>query len=135
MKRIALLGALLGAFVLAFAGVAMAGNGPNYGNSGTPGASGKGTAVTHYTASYTDSLFGPVSCTGVDQVKQGKATQDSFTCTSTTGSPLTNAVPGGAVTLPSGYWWTSDFNPSMTTYNLSGTVSADGMSYTAVAIY
>jgi hypothetical protein len=131
MKRIALLGAVLGAIILAFAGVATAGTGPSYGKSSTAGASGNGTQVFHYTAPYADPLYGPVSCTGVHQVK-GKSTQDSFTCTSTSGSPLANLTPGGAVVAPWG--WYSDYNGAYTT-NLSGTVSADGMSYTAVATY
>jgi hypothetical protein len=70
----------------------------------------------------------------VHQVKINKPTQDSFTCTSTTGLPLTNATPGQPFTLQSGYIWASDFNGTQT-YNITGTYSADGMSYTAVAIY
>jgi hypothetical protein len=135
MKRISLVAALLGAIVFAFAGIASAGTGTTYGNSSGTGANNKGTAVNHYTANYTDPVYGPVNCIGVNQVKAKQGTQESFTCTSTTGNQLSGATPGAAVTLPNGYWWTSDFNPSLTTYNLSGTVSADGMSYTAVATY
>jgi hypothetical protein len=132
MKRIALVAALLGAFIFAFAGVATAGTGPNYGNSGTPNVNSNGTAITHYTASYSDPLYGPVNCIGVHQVKAKQPIQDSFTCTSTSGSPLLNSSPGAAVSAPWG--WYSDFDGVYTT-NLSGTVSADGMSYSAVATY
>jgi hypothetical protein len=131
MKRISLVAALLGVAVLAFAGVAMAGT-SSYGKSGSTGASGNGTAVGHIAASYVDPLYGPVSCTGVNQVKKGKPTVENFTCTSTSGSPLTNLTPGGTVVAPWG--WYSDYNGAFTT-NISGTVSADGMSYTAVATY
>jgi hypothetical protein len=131
MKRIALVTALLGALVLAFAGVAMADT-STPGNSSIGGASGNGAAVTHYTAAYADPLYGPVSCAGVHQVKKGKPTQESFTCTSTSGSPLTNLSPGGTVTAPWG--WYSDDDGAFTT-NITGTVSADGMSYSAIATY
>ena len=137
MKRIALVTALLGAVVFAFAGIAMAASGgPTYGNSGIGGASGKGTAVNHYTVAYTDPILGPVSCTGVNQVKTKQPTQDSFTCTSTSGLPLTNQSPGQALTLL-GYPWASDYSgmQAAQTYNITGTVSVDGMSYSAVAVY
>jgi hypothetical protein len=131
MKRISLLTALLGAIVLVFAGVAMADT-TTPGNSSSTGANGKGTAVTHYTANYNDPLYGPVNCIGVHQDKAKQPTQESFTCTSTSGSPLLNLTPGGAVSAPWG--WYSDYNGTFT-QNISGAVSADGMSYTAVATY
>jgi hypothetical protein len=132
MKRISLVAALLGALVLAFAGIATAGTGSNYGSSNVGGASGNGTQVSHYTQNYIDPLYGPVSCTGVHQAKNNKTTQDSFSCTSTSGAPLTNLVAGQTVVAPWG--WYSDFNGAYTT-NVTGTVSADGMSYSAVATY
>ena len=134
MKRISLVAALLGAIVLAFAGVAMAGSTPNYGSSGSTGTSGNGTAVTHYTATYPDPFFGAVTCTGVHQEKKGKPTQDSFTCTSTTGG-LTNVLPGQALTLPTISGWISDTGNGAYATGFNGTVSADGMSYSAVATY
>jgi hypothetical protein len=133
MKRISLVAALLGAIVLAFAGVASAADSTTTpGNSASGGANNKGTAVTHYTASYNDPLVGAVNCIGVHQVKAKQPTQDSFTCTSTSGSPLQNETPGGAFVAPWG--WYSDFDGTYT-QNITGTVSADGMSYTAVATY
>jgi len=73
----------------------------------------------------------PVNCIGVHQVKAKQPTQDSFTCTSL-GGPLGYQTPGAPLYAP--YGWYSDFDGTYTT-NISGTVSADGMSYTGVAIY
>jgi hypothetical protein len=134
MKGISLLAALLGAVVLAFAGIALAGTGPNYGASGDPGASGNGTQVTHYTATYPDPFFGAVTCTGVHQVKNNKPMQDSVTCTSTTGT-LANVVPGQPLTLATISGWISDTGNGAYAKDFSGTVSADGTSYSAVATY
>jgi hypothetical protein len=134
MKRISLVAALLGAVVLAFAGVAMAGTTTSTpGNSNGTGTNGKGTAVTHYVATYTDGFFGAVNCTGVNQVKKGTATQDSFTCTSTQGG-LTNVTPGQVINWGPNMWL-SDFNGTSLDQTFTATVSADGMSYTAVATY
>jgi hypothetical protein len=97
---------------------------------------GNATQVTHYSISYTDPIFGPVNCVGVHQVK-GTSVQDSFTCTSTTGSPLSNVTAGQPLALgtaPTWWGWYSDFNGAAA-QSLSGTVSATGMSYTAVATY
>src|SRR5215831_11204851 len=72
---------------------------------------GNGIQVAHYSASYTDPVFGPVSCTGVHQVGKnfGLNGQDSFTCTATpAGATLTGAVPNQTITLgPNG--WISDY--------------------------
>jgi hypothetical protein len=134
MKRIALVAALLGAFIFAFAGVATAGTGANYGNSGTPNVNSNGTAITHYTAPYSDSFFGPVTCTGVHQVKKSQPTQDSFTCTSESGGCLTNVTPDQILTLRTIGGWLSDA-PACGQYasSFNGTVSGDGTSYSAVA--
>ena len=120
MKRISLLAALLGALVLAFAGIAMAG--------------GNGTQVSHYNATYTDPTYGPVNCTGVHQVMKNQPTQESFTCKSTTGLPLTNLSAGQTITLTA-VGWVSDFDQTTHATGGTGTVSADDMSYSAVAIY
>jgi hypothetical protein len=135
MKRISLVAALLGAVVLAFAGIASAATGganplTNWGG----GTAGNGTSVTHYMAAYNDPVFGGVSCTGVHQVKKGGATQDSFTCTSTTGQPLAGGITPGATFTWAPNTWISDYNGVLDT-SLTGTISADGMSYTAVATY
>jgi hypothetical protein len=134
MKRISLVAALLGAVVLAFAGIAMAGTGANSGANWGGGVAGNGTAVTHYSAAYTDSFFGGVSCTGVHQVKKSQDTQESFTCTSTSGSPLANVAPGETINWGPGTWL-SDSDHSSLDKTFKATVSADGMSYTAVATY
>jgi hypothetical protein len=141
MKRISLVAALLGAIVLAFAGIAMASTAPagtvikNTGKSAQTGASQNGTAVTHYTANYTDSVFGPVSCTGQNQTKAKPAVnQDTFTCTSTSGLPLTSVSAGDVINWGPNTWL-SDVNGTSLDQTFTATVSADGMSYTAVANY
>jgi hypothetical protein len=136
MKRISLVAALLGAVVLAFAGVAMAGT-STPGNSYGTGTSGNGTSVLHYDTTYTDYFFGPVECIGVQQVKKNQPVQDSFTCTSTSNAPLTSVQPGELMTLANIGGWQSDAGHAASglakTFN--ATVSSDGMSYTAVATY
>src|SRR5258708_17998122 len=63
---------------------------------------GSGTDVFHYSLAYTD-LNGPVNCVGVHQIGTnfpGTATsrgQASFTCTSTTGLPLTGGASAAQV--------------------------------------
>jgi hypothetical protein len=91
--------------------------------------------VSHYTtANYTDSFFGPVSCTGVNQQKTGSPMQDTFTCTSTSGGPLSNVSPGQTLTWGAGSWL-SDFDGQSLNKTFTATVSLDGMSYSAVATY
>lgn len=93
--------------------------------------------VTQYRAAYNDPFLGAVSCTGTNHGGSVSGSFDSFTCKSTTGSPLTFYTPNQSLslnTLPGGYWWQSDFN-GHTAQAFTGTVSADGMSYTAVATY
>jgi hypothetical protein len=126
MKRISLVAALLGAIVLAIAGIAMAG--------------GNGTQVSQYKTAYNDVyMFGPVSCSGVHQVKKDGSVTESWTCTSTSGNPLTYGQPGQ--TWQQGQNWLSDYDqvthqPVVELANSwSFTESADGMSYTAVANY
>lgn len=111
---------------------------------------GNGTDVTKYTATYTDPQVGPVQCTGVHQ--NGKnfpdsstglsGGQDSFTCTSTTGLPLTNVTPGEVVTLATFGGWISDYfdQPAhgghlIFANSLTLTVSSDGLSYAGEADY
>jgi hypothetical protein len=118
-----------------------------------------GTTVAHYTVSYTDPNFGPVTCTGVHQTGKNfpgtpvtgpgpsgpyipttaRGGEDSFTCTSTTGLPLTGLTAGQSLslaTIPGGAWL-SDFAPlgGEAASSFTGTVSADGFSFTAVATY
>jgi hypothetical protein len=96
---------------------------------------GKNQGVTQYRAAYTDPFFGPVSCTGTHHAAGNAAAFDSFTCTSTNNaSPLSNVAPNQTVTLQTVGGWVSDFDGSGAS-NFTGTVSADGMSYTATATY
>jgi hypothetical protein len=108
------------------------------------GSQGKGVSTVKYTAVYTDRFYGPVSCTGVHQTGKnfGLYGQDSFTCTSTTGGPLPNVSPGQSLTLATTNGWFSDYyyfavSPATVLFatSLTGTVSLDGESYTAVASY
>jgi hypothetical protein len=107
---------------------------------------GNGTDVFHYSSAYTD-IFGPVNCVGVHQTGKnfpGGATsggQDSFTCTSTTGLPLTGgASPGLVVPLPVGGWVSDYFFRAFGTVVLntipsSLIVSSDVFSYSGVVGY
>jgi hypothetical protein len=138
MKRISLIAALLGAIVLAFAGIAMAATPSTTlvattGNSNVGGAKGNGMAVSHYTATYNDPVFGAVSCTGINQVKNGKM-QDQFTCTSTQGGLLGGYQPGQVINWGPNTW-ISDFDGTSYDKTFTSTISADGMSYTGVATY
>ena len=123
----------------AFAATPVAGTtGTTSGKAALTGAGLKGTSVTQYKTSYTDSFFGPVSCTGVHQSQTKgnvNTTQDSFTCTSTSGSPLTNVIPSQQIPLSTFGGWISDYDHASYAVAFSGTVSSDGMSYTAVANY
>jgi hypothetical protein len=103
---------------------------------------GNGAQVWHYTASYTDSFFGQVTCTGVHQSGKNFGTwgQDSFTCTAQpAGAALQNVIPNETLTLGIFGGWQSDYGTLIglgklaTAFN--GVVSSDGTSYTAVAKY
>jgi hypothetical protein len=110
-------------------------NGPTGTMQGSAQGGKDNQSVTQYKATYTDPVYGPVSCSGTHHAATKTTLAfDSFTCKSTNGT-LQGVTPGQAISLPSGYWWTSDFNGTSTTYKLSGTVSADGTSYTAIATY
>jgi hypothetical protein len=99
------------------------------------GGTTQGKGVTQYRAAYSD-WFGPVSCIGTNHAAVvGKAAEfDSFTCTSTSGSPLANVVPNESLSLATFGAWVSDFD-GHSAKTFTGTVSADGMSYTATATY
>ena len=124
--------------------ITLAGTGNGFGNGGTPqgGVTGNGTQVAHYTATYSDYFFGPVTCTGVHQSGKnfGQSGQDSFTCTAKpAGNVLQGVIPNQTVTISNIGGWLSDY------YGLTGgfvyasafnaVVSSDGKSYTAVAKY
>jgi hypothetical protein len=133
--RFSFIAVLLGAIVLAFAGIASADTVVgSTGKSIVGGTSGKGMQVGHYTATYTDGVFGPVSCTGINQTKSGKQMQEQFTCTSTSSLPLTGISPNQTITWGPNTWL-SDFNGTSLDQTFAATASADGMSYTAVATY
>ena len=86
-------------------------SGINSGGVGSTQGNAKNT-TQQYKVSYVDPVMGPVSCTGVH--KSGKTRchrqPDSWTCTSTTGSPLTGATAGQVVDLG----WNSDYFPLTT---------------------
>jgi hypothetical protein len=146
MKRIIVLAALVVA-ALSMSAVAFASSGPILGGSNSgigTSQGGHNNTTTQYRATYIDPFFGPVTCIGVHQTgKTGTATaggQDSFTCTSTSGSPLTNVTPSETISLTTISGWISDYyfllnGSSVYATSFAGTVSADGMSYTAVATY
>jgi hypothetical protein len=95
---------------------------------------GKNNTTQQYKTTYSDPVFGPVSCAGVNQ--KGKSIsspsgQDSFTCTSTVGA-LANAPSVGQQ-----IGWLSDFY-ALQNQSVLGTATVtatDGVSYTAVASY
>ena len=105
--------------------------------AGSAFAGGNGTQVTHFgPVKYADANVGPVSCSGVRQVMKSGSTQESETCTSTTGSPLQYYSPGQVVTF-GGNAWASDNPGTLGQLSTGGTftVSADGMSYNIIANY
>jgi hypothetical protein len=134
--------------VALMASISIAGsdNGNGYGVGATPpstigGTKGMGASTTKYTATYTDPVFGPVTCTGVHQSGHQFPTlgQDSFTCVAQPeGATIANVVPNQILTLPPGGWY-SDFyflsNQLVFNTSFSGAVSEDGTSYTGVAQY
>jgi len=101
---------------------------------------GKNNQTQQYKASYVDPIMGPVACAGVHQTGKSYSAQgqDSFTCTSTTGSPLTNVYPGEVLTTAD-FGWFSDYymllGQAVLATNFTLTVSADGLSETGVASY
>ena len=107
------------------------------------GVTGNGTQVAHYTATYTDCWFGPVTCTGAHQSgghNFGTLGQDSFTCTATpAGATLLNVSANETLTLGTFGGWSSDYWTLLGQYHLAtafnGVVSSDMKSYTAVANY
>jgi hypothetical protein len=137
MKRLLSTGVL----VLAALGLSMTTAFADNGNG-----NGKGTDVFHYSLAYTDAN-GPVNCVGVHQIGKnfpGTATaggQDSFTCTSTTGLPLTGgAFPGQVIPIAVGGWQSDYFFGALhisviNTIAFSLVVSADNFSYSGVAGY
>ncbi|HEY2306466.1 MAG TPA: hypothetical protein VGI05_11355 [Streptosporangiaceae bacterium] len=121
------LGAIGALAVPAFASTPSTGSTP--GNSTISKLTGSGAV------SYADPFFGPVICNEVHHTN-AKAGQnfDSVNCTSTTGLPLTNVTPGEV----SSVGWISDFsnaNYPIPQGTLNFTVSADGLSYTAIGTY
>jgi hypothetical protein len=137
MKRLISTGVLVLAALGLSVTTAFADNGTGNGN---------GTDVFHYSLAYTD-LNGPVNCIGVHQSGKnfpGNATsggQDSFTCTSTTGLPLTGgAFAGQVIPLPVGGWQSDYFFGAfhisvINTIPSSLIVSADVFSYSGVVGY
>src|SRR5215471_14178678 len=133
-KAIASLMALMASLTIALAGT----NGNGF---GTGGVKGLGAQIVHYSSSYTDPYFGPVTCTGVHQQGKnfGQSGQDSFTCTAQpAGAALQNVTPNEMLTLSIFGGWYSDyyyqaFTSQVFASAFNGVVSPDGTSYTAVA--
>ena len=128
----------MASLTIAVAGSTQGGDGNNVLVNGK--ANGNGTQTTQYTATYIDSFFGSVSCTGVHQDKKKGQSQDSFTCTAQpAGATLNGVYPGQPLTLATITGWSSDYSTLIGQYALAsafnGVVSADGTSYTAVAKY
>ena len=129
----------MASLTIALAGSTQGGDGNNALVNGK--ANGNGTQTTQYTATYMDSFFGSVSCTGVHQDKKKGPSQDSFTCTAQpAGATLTGVYPGQQLTLATITGWSSDYAtvapallPLASAFN--GVVSADKTSYSAVANY
>src|SRR4051794_38960687 len=100
-----------------------------------------GLTSVSYTASYTDELYGPVTCVGEHQTADrfpGTETtggRDVWRCDSTTGTPLANAVPGQTVRRNVG----SDYFFFVKEIEVFGTakehISRTGRFYKAVAYW
>ena len=138
--------ALMVSLTITLAGTGFGNNGALSPSNG--GVKGLGARISHYTSSYTDPFFGPVTCTGVHQdagknnQNFGPQGQDSFTCTAQpAGAALQNVTPNEMLTLSIFGGWYSDyyllppFNTIVPASAFNGVVSSDGTSYTAVANY
>ncbi len=100
-----------------------------------------GLTSISYTATYTDELYGPVTCVGEHQTSDrfpGTETtggRDVWRCTSTTGQPLTGAVPRQTVRKNV----VSDYFYFVKGVEVIGTakehISANGRSYRGIAYY
>jgi hypothetical protein len=104
-----------------------------------------GTVTTQYSSTYTDPVFGgPITCTGVHQVKKNGPVQDSFTCSLVKGAnPAAqwNSVPQVGQTVG----WNSDYyaimhpgsleNGSMTITSVGRDATGNVTSYTGLATY
>jgi hypothetical protein len=138
MRKLIITGMAVAMLAVPAAASANAGASTDIGTSGVGTSQGNAkNTTTQYKASYVDPVMGGVSCTGVH--KDGKNTgftlgTDTWTCTSTTGSPLSGVVPG-----PLDIGWNSDYAPlkglSFPTVTAHMVISADGMSETGTAAY
>jgi hypothetical protein len=102
---------------------------------------GNGTTTQQYSASYTDPVFGgPLTCSGVHQVKKGGAVQDSFTCSLNAGGAWASTPYVGETV-----GWNSDYygvagkpigpTGTLTINSLGHDVTGNVTSYTGVATY
>jgi hypothetical protein len=116
MKRLALLAVVV---VSAFAATGVAG-------------ADNGAATTHFTAAYTDQVFGPVQCSGEHIVKTGPKAwvKDSETCL------ILNGYPAGTYTAANGFSWNSDYDGTNTTnFTVVVTDNGDGTSTSNIVAY
>jgi hypothetical protein len=101
---------------------------------------GSGTMTQQYSASYTDPVFGgPLTCTGVHQIKKNGPAQDSFTCMLSGGGWYSQPTVGQQVTWNSD--WEGVVSPgstlqgTMTVTSLSYGTNGNVIGYTGVATY
>jgi hypothetical protein len=139
----------LAASVMAALAMSVAALAGGWGSGGTPpptdgGSKNKGAATVKYQAAYNDNFYGPIQCTGVHLTGKNFGTfgKDSFTCVSTTGSPLRGVFPGELITLATTNGWYSDYyffteSPGsvVVATELAGIVSDDGFSVSVAALY
>jgi hypothetical protein len=138
MRKIILTGMALAMLAVPTAAMASA-NGIDQSGAGGVGTS-QGNAkntTQQYKATYTDPVMGGVTCAGVHKTgtNYNGGSMDSWTCTSTTGSPLVGVSPGQVLDIG----WNSDYAPlaqkAFPTVTAHLVVSADGMSETGTASY
>jgi hypothetical protein len=130
-----------------FSSVSYAGTTAGGSASGAPASKAKAqvnagikTVKVHYTATYTDYLFGPVTCKGVhitSALYPGAGSiggADKFTCRSTTGKPLLYGKPHEI--LPENFTgWQSDYDGQLAKSLKDSIVGGKGLAYKGFAVY
>jgi hypothetical protein len=89
-----------------------------------------------YSSTYTDPVFGPVTCTGTHLKKQNT---DNFTCTTQAGSFSSTPYVGEQVNWNSDYWGIAKpgmtANTTMTITSVGTDAAGNVTSYTGTATY
>jgi hypothetical protein len=91
-----------------------------------------GAQTFHFTATYTDPIFGPVTCSGERIVKAApkEFTKDSETCL------ILNGFPAGTYTAADFGGWLSDYDGTFTTnVTIVVTDNGDGTSTANIVAY